>query len=245
MITLVESEADQQRLLDLCERSAFGCKIFSLADAYGFDKGFSSFWIDSETEAVFALSDGVMLIDRTPANGAEAEEFLRAVGAGAVMCALRTAEALGLQPGQTGEVLKKAASGTGESGHDPFAEINIRAIYGLLSDTDMVDEFEPFYLDLSHRLRHGAARVFTRFENEHLVGCSIVSSISRTTAVLSAVAVAEESRRKGIGSALVKEAEAALAGKTVYVLREKGAHKEFYKALGYQWCDAWTYTELH
>ena len=245
MISLVESREEQQKLLELCERSAFGCKIFSLADAYGFDKGFSSFWVDSGTEAVFALSDGVMLIDRTPADPSEAVEFIRAVGAGAVMCTLRTSEALGLKPQQTGEILKKVTPAAGESGHDPFAEVNIREIYGLLSDTGMVDEFEPFYLDLSHRLRHGAARVFTRYENDDLTGCSVVSSISKTSAVLSAVAVDETRRRRGIGSSLVKQAEAALPGKTIYVLREKGAHKEFYGGLGYQWCDAWTYTELN
>ena len=41
MIRLVEKEEQQRRLLALCEKTAFGCKIASLALAYGFDKGFA------------------------------------------------------------------------------------------------------------------------------------------------------------------------------------------------------------
>ena len=50
MIRLVEREQDQRRLLALCEKTAFGCKIASWATAYGFDKSFACFWLDTEAD---------------------------------------------------------------------------------------------------------------------------------------------------------------------------------------------------
>ena len=46
MIRLVEREQDQRRLLALCEKTAFGCKIASWATAYGLIKALPAFgWI--------------------------------------------------------------------------------------------------------------------------------------------------------------------------------------------------------
>lgn len=244
MIIQVETEEEKGRLLSRCERNAFGCKIYALAHAYGFDKGFSCFWVDSESRAAYALSDGVMVISGSVGDPAEAGEFLRAVGADRVFCPLRTAEALGLRPDGTGDVLRKALP-DGEHSPQSYREVNIRELYGLLSGSGMaVGEFEPFYLDLSHRLRHDSALVFTQRRDDALAGCAVVSAISGTGAILSAVAVQEEYRRQGIGSALVRRAEQALPGKTMYIFRERGAHAQFYRGLGYDWCDTWTTTAL-
>ena len=58
MIRLVEKEEQQRRLLALCEKTAFGCKIASLALAYGFDKGFACFWLDDQTRWCTAWRTG-------------------------------------------------------------------------------------------------------------------------------------------------------------------------------------------
>ena len=65
MIRLVEKEEQLRRLLALCEKTAFGCKIASLALAYGFDKGFACFWLDDQDQVVYCLADGVMLLSGT------------------------------------------------------------------------------------------------------------------------------------------------------------------------------------
>ena len=56
----------------------------------------------------------------------------------------------------------------------------------------MVGEFEPFYLDLSHKLRHHAALALTVPGENGLRGCAVVSSISAKSAILSALAVRED-----------------------------------------------------
>ena len=216
MIRLVEREAERQRLLALCEKTPFGCKISSLARAYGFDKSFASFWLDTEADVVFCLVDGVMLLSGTVLDGGPVRLFLRAVGAQGILCAVRNAEELGLPASQTGDVLKHFLL-PGSDTPPPPMPISIRDIYALLEKTGMVDEFEPFYLDLSHKLRHGEALALT---------------------------VEGDCRRQGLGSGLVREMESYFPGKNLYVFREKNKHREFYKKLGYVKIDTWVYAKL-
>lgn len=243
MITLVDREKDQQKLLLLCEKTAFGCKIASVAGAYGFDKGSACFWIDTDSDVVFCQTDDLMVISGTILNSEQTREFIRAVGPRAVMCAVRNAETLSLPVSQSGDVLKKQLYDSESQSFDPYS-VNIREIYGLLDSTNMVDEFEPFYLDFSHKLRHNAALSVTEYRGDELAGCAVVSSISKGSAILSAVAVNEKFRRQGIGSQLVRKTEGYLLGKTVYVFREKDKHAEFYKSLNYTKADTWVYSQL-
>ena len=238
MITLVEHQEQRERLRRLCEKTAFGCKIAAVVSAYGFDKGFACFWLDEATDVIFCCADDVMILSGTLGDPAEAKEFLRVTAPGVLLCAVRNAEALGCPVSETGDVLKKLLP-DGEAAQRPQDEVNIRELYELLAGEGMVEEFEPFYLDLSHRLRHGAAMAFTERREGRLAGCAIVSSISESAVLLSAVAVAEPDRRRGVGSGLVRRVEAAFPGKTVYVFREKDQHREFYQKLGYAKADTW------
>lgn len=242
MIVLVEQEKDRQRLLKLCEKTAFGCKIASVVSAYGFDKAFACFWLDTQSDTVFCHADDLMIISGTVLNVEETRGFLRAVGPKSVMCAVRNAEALSAPVSDSGDVLKKQLGAGEEKSIDPYS-VNIREIYGLLEDVGMVDEFEPFYLDFSYKLRHGAALALTEYRGSKLAGCAIVSSISKSSALLSAVAVRPEFRCQGIGSDLIRRAEGCFSGKTMYVFREKKKHRDFYKKLGYTKTDTWVYSK--
>ena len=61
----------------------------------------------------------------------------------------------------------------------------------------MADEFEPFYLDLSHKLRHEAALAATEYRNGELLAARLVSSIGGHAAICHSVAVKEAYRRQG------------------------------------------------
>ncbi len=241
MIVLVEQEKEQERLKRLCEKTAFGCKIAVVVSAYGFDKGSACFWLDTVSDTVFCQVDDLMLISGTVITPDETREFLRAVGPGCVMCAVKNAEALGLPVSRSGDVLRKKLKPGKARSVDPYS-VNIREIYGLLEEAEMVEEFEPFYLDISHKLRHGAALAFEEHRNGELAGCAVVSSISKECAVLSALAVRPQYRRQGIGSALVHRVEECFPGKSVYVFREKGKNAEFYRELEYAKADTWVYS---
>lgn len=238
MISLVETDEEKKTLLRLCDKTAFGCKIASIIDVYGFDKSFACFWLDTRGEVAFCQSDDVMILSGTVLDPEETVGFLHAVGAGTVLCAVRNAEALELPVSDTGDVLKKQLP-EGEPAMGGEEEADIRELYDLLEEEGMVTEFEPFYLDLSHKLRHHGAKVFTRRINGELAGCAVVSSIGRCAVILSALAVRPDFRRKGVGTELVKSVEADFPGKTLYVFREKEKNREFYKTLGYSKADTW------
>ena len=106
MIRLVQGEGEKRRLLALCEKTPFGCKIASIANSYGFDKSFANFWLNTEEDVVYCLVDGAMLLSGTVLQGDASREFLHVVGAREVLCAVRNAEAMNLTPTQVGDVLK-------------------------------------------------------------------------------------------------------------------------------------------
>ena len=75
MIRLVQGEGEKRRLLALCEKTPFGCKIASIANSYGFDKSFANFWLNTEEDVVYCLVDGAMLLSGTVLQGDASREL--------------------------------------------------------------------------------------------------------------------------------------------------------------------------
>lgn len=238
MIAMADDKGSQEKLLALCAKSPFGCKIAAYAVAYGFDKKFSYFWTDGEENAVYCMVDDVLIVTGTVTNPAETLEFIKVIGAREVMCAVRNSEVLGLKPASFGDVIKKTVE-SGEPEILSFDDISLREVYGLLEETGMTDEFESFYLDLSHKLRHQSALVMAEYIDNDLAGCAVASSVTESAAIISAVSVSPLHRRKGIGTRLIQKAERALKGKTIYIFKEKDKNNEFYRVLGYGKQDTW------
>lgn len=221
-----------------CVSSPFGCQIRSKAQAYGFHQLFAQFWTDGE--AAYGKTDGSVCIAGEITDADEARAFLSAVGTNEVVCSAENAEKLGLNITESGAILQKALRN--ETVH-PAEEISPREIYAVLKANGMVGEFEPFYLDLSHRMRHGTVR------------CAGVSADGKTVAVaaavlgesaslISAVAVLPKFHRRGLGTAVVRKMERMLPSGTVYILREESKNEAFYDALGYKPCGAWAQGKL-
>ena len=241
MIRFVEKEEDKRRLSRLCEETAFGCKMAALIRSYGFDKGFACFWLEEKSGCAYCLVDGLLIVCGEIGDRTEAREFLQAIGPEAVIAPEAAAKALGLSPALQGEVLKKVLPSGSELAL-PLGEAPIRDIYGLLEACGMAGDFEPFYLDLSLKLRRGTALALTEHQDRALAGCAVVSAISRRGAVLSALAVEESLRGQGIGSRLLEKAEACLPGKTLYIFREQDKNEPFYRKHQYVHEDNWIYT---
>ena len=132
--------------------SAFGCQILSSALAYGLSRPFAQFWTDGA--AAYGMLDGVMRIAGAVEDPEEARSFLGAVGAAQVVCSAENGARLGLRAAARGAVLEKDLAGAPA----PAEPAPVRAVYEGLAANGMAGDFEPFYLDISHRLRHGAAR---------------------------------------------------------------------------------------
>lgn len=229
MIRLAET-ADALR--PLCG-SAFGCPILSAAAAYGFSRPFAQFWTDGA--AAYGMLDGVMRIAGTVADPEEARAFLGAVGAAQVVCSAENGARLGLRVTGRGTVLEKALSGAAASPAEPAP---VRAVYDVLAANDMAGEFEPFYLDLSHRLRHGAARASVLYAVGEVVAAA-VAALAGENALVTAVAVLPAWQNKGYGSAVLRAVEEQLGGRRAYLLRAEHENERFYARRGYVPCGAW------
>ena len=229
MICLVQ---EMDELYSLCVDSPFGCQILSAAKAYGLDRVFAQFWTD-ET-AAYGKLDGVMRICGTISDAEEAKAFLYAVGAEQVVCSAENAQILNLNIAERGVILTKQLAESTAVGAE---EVSPRKVYDVLHACDMVGDFEPFYLDLSHRLRHDCA-VCTALNEADSMAAAAVAVFGAECALITAVAVRPELQRKGLGKAVMRKLEEKLSGR-VYLLRAENENERFYASLGYMPCGTW------
>ena len=229
MIRLADNLED---LRDLCADSPFGCQIFSAAKAYGFERLFAQFWGDAG--AVYGRLDGVMRICGTITDAEEALAFLCAVGVDSVVCSAENAEKLDLKVTERGVILQKDLP---EATQAQREEISPAKVYDVLKSCDMVGEFEPFYLDVSHRVRHGCAMCTAITENSTMQAAA-VTVFGADCALITAVAVRPEYQRQGLGRRVMQKTEEQLSGR-VYLLRAENENERFYASLGYTPVGAW------
>jgi GNAT superfamily N-acetyltransferase len=229
MIRLAETV---DALKALCKKSPFGCSILSAAEAYGLERPFAQFWTDGH--AAYSKLDGVVRICGTVTDAEEASAFLHAVGAEQIVCDADTAKALDLHIEDSGVVLYKDLP----PGEDvPAEEVSVQDVYDVLRECDMVGEFEPFYLDVSHRVRHNTA-FCTAMYSENEMTAAAVSVFGAECALITAVGVRPAHRRRGLGTAIKRKTEACLSGR-VYLFRAENENERFYASLGYEPCGTW------
>lgn len=232
MITLIESKND----LTVSEDNPFGCKIRCIAEAYGIGEPFSQFWMQDGGSTLAKLDDAVVLEDRG-ADWEELSHFLRMLDVKSISCSEQAAALLGLPVFLRGEIMLLRGATGYLNPADAEENPGLREVYALLcaarSETFRPPEFEPFYLDLSYRTRHGAAMsVGIRAEKE-LAACAVCSSLTETAAVVSAVAVLPRFRRKGLGRSAVAALLSRLGREKVYLFRADGENEAFYRSLGF------------
>ena len=239
-------EADDQSLL---RKAAFcppfACKIQGLAEAYGMNLPFARFWIQESGEepcCALSLLDGAMVMDAGEnADFCELAGFIRAAGCRTLLCAERMARRVSAKAVRTGAVLR--FSGTASLADIKGVERNpsIREMSGLLCECGELEQTqaESFYLDLSHRVRHGTALTAGIREKERLAACASALSVTEKTAVLSAVAVHPELRRRGLGTRAVGGLISRLPGRDVFVFCAGPQAERFYASLSFSPWGRW------
>ena len=118
----------------------------------------------------------------------------------------------------------------------------LRKVYDLLCRTyDGIspDSFEDYFIDMSHKIRHASAEIYSIYEENKPISTAAVTALSDTSAVIGCVATDYESRNKGCASALVQYiTEKHLRhGREVYLQRER--HIDLYEKIGYVVSGTW------
>ena len=99
-------------------------------------------------------------------------------------------------------------------------------------------DFKSWYVDISHRVRHGTAKAYTLCINDEIIASGILSSIIEGNAVLTAVRCEPEFRNMGYGSALVSAICNDVKG-AVHIMRDDGMNEGFYSRLGFKESGRW------
>lgn len=221
-------------------KDIYSVRILSLLNAYGCKYPFAQFYrqIDDDDNVTSIISsldkDVTVSFDGEIADKDELTQFLHIIGFASVLCDE------GLQMNSlfdSGVVMK-----SGKKIEIPCDYTEIDEYPYLFDLYNFVDydgnSFESWYVDISHRIRHGAAKAVTLNINEEIISSAIFSSIYKNDAIITAVKTNPEFRKMGYGSALVSAMCCDISG-DVYLMREKNKNESFYKKLGFENIGIW------
>ena len=231
-------------LPDVPEDSPFGCKILSAAEAYGLNEHIEQFWVQDGGTVIAKIDNQAVLCEGQQTDVDELATFLRTLDLHELSGTAETAEHLGFPVSQRGEIMVLHMGGaSAETNADVRMNPSPREVYGVLQQAESasfpVPEFEPFYMDLSFRTRHGAALTAGVYQGERLAACALCSAMTKSAAIISAVACVPGLRRHGYGRTAVTALTQKLNRKNMYLFRAEGENEEFYTSLGFQHYGEW------
>lgn len=215
-------------------------RICSLLNAYGCKYPFALFYrqLDDSGNVTAIISsldkDITVSFNDELCNKDEIAEFISVVGYITVLCdeSLHISNAY-----DSGAVMKTAKKI--ELPCD-YKEINeYPYLFDLYNFVDYGENgFDSWYVDISHRIRHGAAKAVTLNIDSVIVSSAIFSSIYNGDAIITAVKTNPDYRGKGYGSSLVSAMCCDVSG-DVYLMREQDKNEAFYKKLGFENIGNW------
>lgn len=211
----------------------FSVRITALAAAYGFSYDFARFYAQTDESGVLTavisyLDNNATLAFLPSADLQELGSFFKAVGFSTLLCNDNFHFSSNFTEGV---IMKSVRCFDVAPGMGVFDEYpRLMDLFNFI-DYDKQD-FESWYVDLSHRIRHGTAKAVALTVEGEIVSSGIFSSITEKGAVLTSVTTRPAFRRMGYGSALVKKMTADI-GRPVFLMREKDRNEEFYIKSGY------------
>lgn len=218
----------------LYKPNPFACRILSQLLAYGTGERFLEHWVqleDNEPRAVISRMDGNITIFCENADD-ELLEFIEAVGYNTVLADKK------LFPQYWGgEVLMKFVGQTNIKLSDNI-DLNpsIREVYSVLErcreENFEVPNFDSFYPDISHRVRHNLSRILAYRLEGKIIACCMTSAETNSCAIISGVACLPEYRGRGYASELIAKIVKDLDNREIFVFC-RGELVGFYNRLGF------------
>lgn len=236
---MIEKINDISKLDGFIKDDIYFIRIMSLIKAYGCKYDFASFYRQlDENNVITAIisrldSDFTLCLnDNSDIN--ELKEFFTLIGYNTLLCENSFELSSIFDEGVVMSASKRIEFPR------PYAEIDkfpkLMELYNFI-DYGTLD-FEAWYVDISHRIRHGCARSYTLNINGEIVSSAIYSSIYNDSAILTAVSTASAFRKMGYGSALVSEMMSDIKGK-IFLMREEKLNEQFYIRLGFENIGKW------
>ena len=248
IVSVTEAQNFVPAVLKISDNNPFACRILSLYRCYPPELAFVDYWMTADengicTGAIARNGSNFILFLTEKSELDEIASFLRISGASAVLC--DGGYNLDFSDRITQGIVMKITHTIDVDIEDQIIEPDIRSAYDLIvkcTDENFAPpEFEDFYVDVNHKLRHKAMRLCGIYDGEVLAAIAMTVAESSDGAVLGAVACHPDYRRSGYGSKIVSHLTNALIteGKAVYLHRAQNANAAFYQKLGFENCGSW------
>lgn len=243
----------EMMLNQLCKESPYGARILAYHHAYyGKKFDFLDFWVQKDDngrgKCAFCRYYNTMIICGEYENKNEIINFIRIINPVNILCD-GTFDLFPLKLCNTGETMKFCDNELKYPNCFDIMRIEsnmskLQAVYNLLiaenPQTVSIPDFESYFLDISHRIRHGVSDVYAVLDNNgEIIATSTVIAKSDDCAVIGCVATGLNYRRRGIASSMVGEITQIMTegGRDVYLHREREI--KLYERLGYKVVGEW------
>lgn len=237
---------------NISDNDPFACRIISLYNCYALGLPFVDYWMITDdfsgkcTGAVARSGTDFILFLTSESNIDEVSSFMRVAGVSSVIC--NADYKLDLYPDRVtyGAVLMKSSPFEIGNISADFVAPDIKEAYELIvkcADENFTPpEFDDFYVDVNHKLRHKTMRICGLRKDSRLTSVAMTVAESSNGAVLGAVACDPDYRKQGYGSETVKYISNLLIAenKTVYLHRAENANVSFYDNLGFTEIGKWS-----
>lgn len=246
-------KAELEDFNGLCPDTETSVRILCMVDAYGTEQSFMRFWSIEESQrcvGYLSLLDGTATLAAgkvrafTDAAMGELSAFLFMQ---TEIQTIHTEAETGRRIFEYGnwnmKITTVMKAGKIEKQIKVPDTLTPREVYPLLTECfgSEMPPFSPWYVDVSHRVRHGCCRIVGIRENDEPVACAMTTAECGGAAIIGAVATIPEKRRKGYASALVLSLTQDLTGegRTVYLLPKNETAHKLYSAIGFYDCGYW------
>ncbi len=212
MVTLIKEIPS----LNIC--SASYIKVCCAAAAYSEYEKIGLFWKQTDENgnitALISMIDNSMTLCNIGGDIEELSTFIKCIGPSLIFTELTTANALEFKVGTVCDTLYiDPPYDFEDAAENTYAGIDFA--YKTVTDRLYVGDETAFKADISHRIRHNCASyVTTPLSAAFLLYCE-------QGAILSGIAVRQQSARKGIGSATFKRVLNMARTRRVYVCAEE------------------------
>lgn len=236
---MIEKITDIKQLSSFKKNDLYYVRIMSLIKAYGCGYDFASFYrqLDEKNQVTAILSKldtDFTLSFYDNADKEELSEFFSVIGYSSVLSDSSFDFTASYDEGIVMSCDKRIEI------QCPYVDIDrypkLMELFNFV-DYDTLG-FESWYVDISHRIRHGCASACTLNINGEIISSGIFSSIYNNDAILSAVRTSSEFRHMGYGSYLVSQMLSDIKGR-VFLMREMNLNEQFYIRLGFENIGKW------
>lgn len=221
-------------------KDIYSVRIFSLLNAYGCKYPFARFYKQTDDggtiAAVLSVLDKDITVSFIPeySDKTELADFISVLEFSTVLCSEDLTLDCEYEYGAVMCTDKKMEIPCDYTVIDEYPYLF--DLYNFIDCSE--SNFEAWYVDISHRIRHNAAKAVTLKINDDIISSAIFSSIYDNDAVLTAVRTKPNFRNMGYASTLVSAMCCDIKG-TVYIMRERDKNKSFYEKLGFKNIGTW------